>query len=420
MSARFLVSAAYARLWAGQAASALGDAVLLTGAVVWVDRTLAAGQPWAAAAVSGVPAVSYAAVAVAGPLAGPVVDRLDRRAVMCATELARAALAAALAALTIVPAGRLPAGAWLAALYAALAGLAGAGQFFGPARTAVIASLAAGEADRARAAGLAEAAASAASMAGPLIAVPLTLAGGIRWALLIDAASYLASWLSVRGLPPQRPARPAPGGFRAGVRAFARSRPLTALLSVTVPCQLGAGALTALGVVAVVTDLHGTVRDWGTAEALMGAGYVVGAAAAGRLVRAAGVRTVVCGGLFTAAALTAAYALARDVPLGLAILACYGAAISVLNTASYPLIMAGAPDEYLGRAVALFAPANQAAGAVSVAVAGWLASGPLSGFRAVGGIGPVSLLMLAGAVLIAAAGGRAVAALPGKDGDQPA
>ena len=53
--------------------------------------------------------------------------------------------------------------------------------------------------------------------------------------------------------------------------------------------------------------------------------------------------------------------------------------------------------------------------------AGWLASGPLHGFRA-GTIGPVSLLLLTGAALITAAGARAAAALPrppasgGRDG----
>jgi hypothetical protein len=55
--------------------------------------------------------------------------------------------------------------------------------------------------------------------------------------------------------------------------------------------------------------------------------------------------------------------------------------------------------------------ANQAAGAVSVIASGWLASGPLRGFRAAGA-GPVSLLLLIGAGLITAAGIRAAAALP--------
>jgi MFS family permease len=410
-------SRAYARLLAGQAASSLGDAVLTVSAVLWAAR-FAAGRPWAAAAVSGVPAAAYAAVALAGPLAGVAVDRFDRRAVMAVAALARAALAAAAAAVFLIPVGALPGGAQLAALYLAVLGLTGAGQCFVPARTAVIAVIVPGAADRARAAGLAEA---AAGTAGLLAAAPLMLGAGISAALAAAALSYLASWALVRSLPPSRPGRGG-GGLRAqfaeGLRAFAGSRYLTALLSVTLLCQLGAGALTALNVLAVTGNLHGTARTYGVAEALMGAGYIAGSAAAGRLVRAAGPRAVTCAGLFTAGALTAGYALARDVPAGLALLTGYATAIAVLNASAAPFLMASVPGEYLGRVLAVFGPANQAAGAVSVIASGWLASGPLRGFRAAGA-GPVSLLLLIGAALITAAGIRAAAALPPSPAAQP-
>jgi MFS family permease len=405
---------AITRLQAGQAVSALGDAVLTTSAIVWIDRDIAAGKPWAAAAVSGIPAAVYASAALAGPLAGVAVDRFDRRTVMAVTELARAALAGGLAVLALLPAGKLPAAAWLAIVYAAVAGLNGAGQFFDPARTAVIAALEPGIAGRTRAAGLAEATASAAGMIGPLIAVPLTLAAGIRATLAVDAATFLVSWLSVRGLPPSPPDRSGGGPlaeFRAGLRRFAASRQLTALLSVTVICQLGAGALTALNVIAVTGNLHGTARDYAVAEALAGAGYIAGAVAAGWLVRRAGARAVTCAGLFAAAGLTAAYALARNVPEGMALLAAYGTAIGLLNTSAAPYLMGSVPGEYLGRAMAVFQPVNQAAGAVSVLTAGWLASSVLRGFRDAG-LGPVSLLLLIGAALITVAGVRAVMALP--------
>jgi MFS family permease len=406
---------AVVRLQAGQAVSALGDAVLATSAVVWTDRDIAAGRPWAAAAVSGIPAAVYLSVAVAGPLAGVAVDRFDRRAVMAAAELARAILAGGLAALTLLPAGRLPAAAWLAVLYAGVFLLNGAGQFTGPARLAVIAALEPGDTGRARAAGLAEAGTAAAVTVGPLIAVPLTLAAGLRAALAVDAATLIVSWLAARSLPSAAgPARGRGGTlaeFRAGLRCFASSRPLTALLTVTVTCQLGAGALTALNVIAVTGNLHGTARDYGIAEALTGAGYIAGAVAAARLVRLAGARAVTVGGLFTAAALTAAYALARSVPEGLPLLAAYGAAVGLLGTSVAPLLMGAVPGEYLGRAMAIFQPLNQAAGGISVLASGWLAGTVLRGFHAAG-IGPVSLLLLAGAALITAAGLRAAAALP--------
>jgi MFS family permease len=381
-------------------------------ALLWVDRDLAAGRPWAAAAVSGVTAAAYAAVAVVGPAAGVVVDRCDRRTVMAVTELARAGLAGGLAALAFAPASLIPPAAWLAVLYAVVFSLNAAGQFFEPARMAVIAAIVPGGPDRARAAGLAEAAAAGATTVGPLIAAPLMLAVGIRAALVVNALSYLASWASVRALPPSRPARDGEHpGFWAGVRAFASSRYLTRLLPTTLLCQLGAGALSALNVVAVTCDLHGGPRTYGAAEALMGAGYVAGAVAAGRLVRAVGPRAVTCGGLFAAAALTAGYALARDAATGLPLLGAYAVAIGILNTGTAPYLMGSVADAYLGRVLALWMPANQAAGAVSVLASGWLASSVLRGFSGAG-LGPVGLLLLVGAGLIAAAGAWAAVALP--------
>lgn len=416
-AARWLVCPAYGRLWAGQAVSAAGDAMLTVSAVLAV-AALSAGKPWQAAAVAGVPAAAYAAIAVAGPAGGVLADRFDRRAVMMATEAARAGVTALLAAVSFVPG--VPAAVWLGCLYAAVFVLNAAGELFVPARTAAIAVLIPGADGRARAAGLAESATSATGIVGTALAVPLMAVAGLHGALAVDALTYAASWASVRSLP-ACPGHAGRGGLRAelaeGWRVFGASRPLRALLSVTATCQAGTAVLTALNAVAVRSDLHGGPATFGIAEAVMGAGYVIGSAAARRLTAACGLRAVNWGGLAAAGVTAAAYALARDVPAGLVLLAAYAVAIGVLTAAAAPYLMAAADDEHRGRVMSVFRPANQLVAGASVLACGWLAGGPLQGAH-VGTLGPVRLLLLAGSLVIIAAGARAYAALPASPDSQ--
>jgi len=412
----WLVNRAYARLWWGQSVSALGDDMFTVTAALWAGTVIAAGHPWAPAAVSGLAAAAAIAVTVTGPAAGLLADRYDRRMVLAGTELVRAVVAAALAGMSFIPASALPAGAWLAALYAAVLVLNGAGQVFVPAQLAMTSVLVPGEKDRVRAAALTEAAGSAAGIFGPLAAGPLMLAAGVHAALIINAITYLVSLASAWSLP-RSPGSRSSGGLRqefaAGLRAFTASSLLPALTIVTVICQLGTGTVTALNFFAVTRDLHGSPGAYAVAEAVMGAGYLGGAVAAGRLVRKAGPRVVICGGLLAAGVLVAGYAVQRDLAAGLAVLACYAAMLGLLNTAVAPMLMSSVPTEYLGRAMAVFRPAGQAAAAISALGSGWAASA-LRGWHAAGGNGAITVILLAGAALIITAGIRAAVALPGQ------
>jgi hypothetical protein len=72
---RMLVNRNYAKLWYGQAVSAIGDTVFSTTLVLWVAQILTRGLPWAPAAVSGILVAAGAAVALVGPAAGVVARR---------------------------------------------------------------------------------------------------------------------------------------------------------------------------------------------------------------------------------------------------------------------------------------------------------------------------------------------------------
>src|SRR5215469_8033986 len=390
-----LINRDYARLWRGQAASAVGDAMAGTTLVLWVSQVIAAGRPWAPVAVSGI-LVAAAAACLLGPVAGVLVDRWDRRATMMRTETFRAGLAALFAGASFIPNRALPPAAWLALIYLTAFTLNGAGQLFNPARVAMTAELVTGERERARAASLTASATHAAAVVGPPVAAPLMITAGVHWALAVNAASYVISGLSLRRLhsspPPLRPpagaARSVRADLQAGLHVLARNRFLSRLLAVTLICQCGTASVTALNFFFVTGPLHATPRMYGVAEMAVAAGFVAGSLAA--------------------AALLVAYALQRAFLPGLAVLAAYAATVGLLNSAADALLMAAAPGPYMGRVLAVFGPVNQVTCAAAMTAWGWLASTALAGAV----LGRDSLIFLIAATLIALAGLRALTALP--------
>jgi MFS family permease len=422
---RPLINRNYTRLWYGQAVSSVGDSVFATTLVLWVSQVLASGRSWAPAAVSGILVAATAAFALVGPVAGVFVDRWNRKSTMMRTEVIRGAMVAGLFGLSFVPLRDLPVGLWLAAVYLVVFVLTAAGQFFSLARFATTGDIVQGEADRARAAGLAEATTSAAGIIGPPIAAPLLFTVGLQWALAANAASYAVSYLAIRFLrlgPERRPLAPRGartsglrGEFAVGLRLFARNRFLVTLLTVTMICQFGTGAITTLNVFFVTRDLHASSQLFGLAETAMGVGFIVGALAAGRMVRWIGARALTWSGLLATGVLAACYALQRSIPAALLLLAIYAVPIAMLNTAVAPLLLDAAPREYLGRVMAVFNPVNQFASMLSVVISGWLTSTVLRSFRAsFAGVtlNSVSLIFIVAGGLIFVSGIRAFAALP--------
>jgi MFS family permease len=420
---RKLINRNYAKLWYGQAVSAVGDSVFGTTLVLWVSQVLASGRSWAPAAVSGILIAAGAAFALVGPVAGVFVDRWNRKSTMMRTEVIRAAMVVALVGLSFVPVRDLPIGLWLAAVYLVVFVLTAAGQFFNPARFATTGDVVHGEEDRARAAGLAEATTSAAWILGPPIAAPLLFTVGLQWALTANAVSYIVSYLAIRFLRvTPEPGPPAGAGatslraeFSLGLRLFTRNRFLVTLLTVTMICQCGTGAINTLNVFFVTRDLHASPHLFGVAETAIGAGFIVGALAAGRLVRWIGARALTWSGLLAAGVLAVGYALQRSFPAGLVMLAVYAVPIAMLNTAVAPLLLDAAPPEYVGRVMAVFTPVNQLASMVSVVASGWLTSTVLRSFRvSFAGLtlNSVSLIFIIAGTLIFASGIRALAALP--------
>ncbi|MFE6869727.1 MFS transporter [Kitasatospora sp. NPDC057692] len=435
-----LISPTYTRLWFGQAVSSVGDAVFSTTLVLWVATVLAEGRSWGPQAVSGVVLATSVAVMAVGPLAGVFVDRWDKRATMLGTEVLRGVLVAALTAVAFVPVEDLPAGVWLGLIYATVLALNAASQFFTPARFAVIADLVTDEADRARAAGIAQATGQTAWIIGPPLAAPLLFAVGLQWALAFNALSYLVSYIAIRSadLTPVTtaggPAGAAAGAakargkaaagaerqgvfreFAAGLRFFGRNRFLVALLLLTVIGQLGTGALSTLNIFFATRNLHASAELYGYLGMAMGIGGIAGALAAGRVVQWIGARRTTWIGLMASGALLVLYSRQTGFPAAVTLLFVFIVPITMLNTAMAPLLLAATPQEFRGRVVSVFYPVTRLAAMLTAVLSGWLAGSGLRGFSgSVAGLrfGPIDTILAVSGLLVVLAGVYARLALP--------
>lgn len=381
---------AWKLLWFGQAVSIVGDFVFQTTIVLWIGTVIAKGQGWAPAAVSGVLIAAAVPAIVVGPVAGVFVDRWDRRRIMLTADACRAVLVVTMLPLAwAAVASHLSSAATLAIIYVVVAAASCFGQFFNPARFAVLYAVV-DHADVARASGLFQATMSMAGIVGPPLAAPLLFVFGVQWALVINAVSFAVSFATIFAirLPAsgtrkgQAPARFV-SEFRDGLRFFATNKVLIALALGAVIATLGAGAINALNVFFVTHNLHVAAKWYGTMGAADGIGAVLGALAVGRIAARIGSQRIFWGGLVGCGVLLIVYSRMDMLVIAFAVLALIGVVVGALNAAISPLLLEATPQEMLGRVVAVLNPLQQIASITAMATAGILASTVLHGMHAV-------------------------------------
>jgi MFS family permease len=409
--------------------SLTGDSVFDITMMLWVAAVLARGRPWAPAAASGVLVAEALPVLLIGPVAGVFVDRWDRRRVMMAADLFRGVLVAGLLVLPALHAGVV---AEIVVVYAVVAGQSVAAQFFNPSRLAMLGRLVARE-HRPKAGGMLQAAASVATIAGEPLGAVLLFSFGVRWACVIDAASFAGSFLAIRAirLPqaspqaasragskagPARPAQTARFGaeFRAGLRFFAGNRVLVAITSGVIIAMMGLGAVNVLLVFFVTGNLHVSAGWLGPMAAALGAGMVAGALATGWVSARIGTGWVFCLGLAGCGLALAVFSRMTQLSPALVLTVLVGITFGLVTGVLPALLLGQIPQEMVGRVMGVFNPLQQLAAMASMALAGVLASTVLRGLDVtVAGVrfGAVDAVLGAGALLVLAAGLAVMAAL---------
>jgi MFS family permease len=170
--------------------------------------------------------------------------------------------------------------------------------------------------------------------------------------------------------------------FGEGLRFFARSRYLVALLTVAGIITMGAGALNGLDIFFVTDNLHADPHLYGFLAMAEGAGAIAGALCAGWVARRIGARRATWLPLLIGGLVVVLYARQTVFWSALLCIVAVAVPVAVLNVAIGPLVMDAAPADMLGRVMAVFNPIQMVMLIASTAVASRLASTVMVNFHA--------------------------------------
>jgi MFS family permease len=324
------------RLWIGQGTSFVGDAVSMVALVVLVVQVTGS-----ASAVGGA-LVARLLPTIASPLAGVIADRVDRRVLLVASDLARAVLV-----LGLVFARD------LATIYVLVFLMGLARTVFNPTIRAAFPSVVGGG-DLTRANALISGTFSVSETAGPALGGMLVATMGVDAAFVLDAVTYVVSAAMLSLTPLARPQREEDGaGFGEDLKAG-----FTYLAGARVPLAIVLGAfLTVLTInitipaeffLATETFDAGNA-GYGLLVGLYGGGMVLGSA----LMAALGDRVRLLPfyfiGVFASALALVGVGLSPAFVFALGALVVAGVANGTENVTTDTILQKRVPDAFLGR-----------------------------------------------------------------------
>ena len=386
----------FVRLWAAQTGSTFGSLIMgLAMSFLAIDQLGAKPLQLAILSVAGlVPAV------VAGPWVGVLVDRVRRRPVMIAADLARAAVVLAIPVAAVLDV------LGMGLLYAVMALTSVLSLSFDVANRShlpwLVSRTALTEANSTLTGSGSVAEAAAFASAGWLVqwltapVVFLVNAGTFVWSAL-----FVARIAKLEPVPTGDEAHPPVlAEFTAGLRYVVRSAVLRALLGSTFLVNLFQNMLGTLYVYYVLREIGLSEGVSGVAFALGGAAALLGAVATGRIVRRLGVGNAMVASLIVAAIANLLVPLSTE-----ATLLAFGmiltqqvlgdSALTVDEIADTSLVQASASDAWQGRVQATLRMSMFAGQLAGTAAAGLL-----------------PFLVSVRATMVIAAAGMALAALP--------
>jgi MFS family permease len=382
-----LRSSRFRRLFLAQTISRWGDTFNFVALVILVFQLTGSGLK-----VAGIVAFEIVPVLAFGFIAGAVVDRLPRARVMIAADIARAAIALALALSHE--------SLWM--VYLAAFGLSSFSVFFNPAAASVVPALVEEEDLIGANSGVWSGALVSQIVVAPLTGALVATAGaGIAFGL--NAVSFLISAALLKGLRVERAAHVAGKAIedvREGWRVVRRSRFLRGLLVVQIFAALSAGATSALLVVLAQEHLDVGATSLGFLLTAIGVGAALGPVVLQRLVTEVLWPLFLFGPYLLRGMVDLVLAASKNFGVAMGALALYGVGTSTGNVTYNTALQKNVSDRLRGRVFATYDVVWQTFRLLSLALGGVLADAV--GIRAVYVLGGVLLLMAAtlGALLV--------------------
>lgn len=344
----------FSLVWSAGLISQTGDWVLYVALPIYVYRVTGS-----ALATSIMFLVEIAPILVLGSVAGVFADRWDRKRTMVIANL--------LMAIGLLPLLLVHSAATVPIAYAVSFIEAVVAQFFAPAESALLPTLA-GEGNLVSANSLLSLGSSMARLTGPAIGGVIAARFGLGGVTALDAVSFLlAAGLVLLVRAPGRAARavtePVHAAervatalwreWREGLALMWRQRQVTVLLAMFGISALGEGVFGVIFVVWVRVALHGGAQDIGWLMSAQAVGGIVGGLAIGALGSRLAPRYLAVGGAILFGLIDAAlftYPVLRPILWpGLLFIAIVGIPASATNSSWTTLLQQGVPDELRGR-----------------------------------------------------------------------
>jgi predicted MFS family arabinose efflux permease len=356
----------YRRLWTAGLVSETGDWLLLIALPVYVLQVSGSTL-----VTSTVLLLELAAAVVAGPLAGVLADRWDRRRTLVGAGVAQAVLLLPLLAVH----GRDD----LGLVYAVVAVQAVLATLNDPVRQALLPAVVAPD-ELVPATARFGVAANLARLGGGALGGFLLEAGGLAAVVAADAATFaLAAALLLgrsgwgAGAPVE--AQPPLRAWLAGLATVRRTPLLRGTLAVTALMALAQGAFVVLFVVFVLRSLGGGPGEVGLLRAVQAIGGILGGLVVARLARARP-RTLVAAGLLLYAVCDAAIwngpAVTTAPALYLALFVAVGVPIVATSSGLTAIVLTATPEPFRGRVASTHAGAFGVLQAAGMLLAGLL------------------------------------------------
>jgi MFS family permease len=337
----------YFAVWAGSLVSNIGTWMETVAMGVYVTEVTGKAE-W----TGGVVALSYLPGLLLSPLGGALADRFDRRAFVALGSLIQGLLAALLTVLAFTHQLSVPAVAVISFFNGCI------NMMMGPAFNALLAELVPPE-HLHSAMSLSSAQFNLGRVIGPLLAAVVLGAGGIAWALLVNAVSFLAIPVALSRVhrPPRLSTAPTTGLWadilrgthvaRAdpGIRLMLTSTFAIALLVAPFIGLVPVFAIRVFGQGAGATSLLVTCQ---------GAGAVTAAVAVGALVDAFGRKRVLAGVLLALGPVATLYWLSPTLPLASVSIFLLGASYLIALTGIHTVCQTRAPELLRARVSSLY------------------------------------------------------------------
>jgi MFS family permease len=328
-----------------------------------------------------------------GPFAGILVDRVDRRRLLIATQIVSMVESFALAGLTLT--GHITVG-WILGLNA-VQGLVNA--FDMPGRQAFLSTMVESKADLPNAIALNSSMVNVARLLGPSIAGIVIAATNEGWCFFIDGVSYvgvIAALIAMRMAPPSTPAVARAGARQQFVEGFNYAfgfRPIRSIILLLALVSLVGVPYSVLMPVFAATVFHGGPHTLGFLMGASGCGALVGALwlAARRSVIGLGRIIIIACAAFGAGLI--AFASATALWLAIPCLVVAGFGFIVQMASSNTIIQTIVDEDKRGRVMSFYMMAFLGTVPFGSLIAGWMSSR----------IGAPHTLILGGACCLAGA-----------------